>query len=196
MLSASLAAGIMIPHLCWLKTDTPDVAPASCRLCMVEIDGFTDPVTSCTVPVENGMVVRTDTPAVRELQKSALKFLLSVHLVDCKRCPAHKACALQDIAGFLGVGLSCKPYDKILKEDEVDERHRVFDYYINRCVHCGVCIRICGRVNPAPLLAFYGRGFDVRVGYSDSNPDVAAHCSRCRACISGCPTGALVEKRR
>ena len=195
LLSACLAAGIMIPHLCWMETDSPDAAPASCRLCLVEIDGFPGPVTSCTVPVKGGMTVRTNTPAVRKLQISALKFLLSVHKVDCKHCPAHKACGLQDMARFLKIGLSCKPYDKLLKEEEKDDRHPVFDYYVNRCVHCGICIRICGQKNPTPLLTFSGRGFDTRVGYvMHPDSDMAAQCRECRACVAGCPTGALVEK--
>ena len=109
LLSACLDAGIRIPHLCRLETDTPDSAPASCRLCLVQIEGIADPVTSCTVGVSEGMVVRTDTQAIRNLQIQAFKFLLSVHRVDCKHCPAHKACALQGIADILGVGLSCKP---------------------------------------------------------------------------------------
>jgi hypothetical protein len=59
VLSACLAAGITIPHLCWLEADTPADAPAACRLCFVEIDGFREPVTACTVTVENGMTVHT-----------------------------------------------------------------------------------------------------------------------------------------
>jgi hypothetical protein len=110
VLSACLAAGITIPHLCWLEADTPADAPAACRLCFVEIDGFREPVTACTVTVENGMTVHTGTEAVRDLQKTAFKLLLSVHRVDCKHCPANKACALQDMAKFLGVGLGCKPF--------------------------------------------------------------------------------------
>jgi hypothetical protein len=93
VLSACLAAGITIPHLCWLEADTPADAPAACRLCFVEIDGFREPVTACTVTVENGMTVHTGTEAVRDLQKTALKLLLSVHRVDASTArptrPAH-----------------------------------------------------------------------------------------------------------
>jgi predicted molibdopterin-dependent oxidoreductase YjgC len=76
------------------------------------------------VTVENGMTVHTGTEAVRSLQKTALKLLLSVHRVDCKHCPANKACALQDMAKFLGVGLGCKPFERVLKEPEVDPATR------------------------------------------------------------------------
>ncbi len=194
VLSACLAADIYIPHLCWLESDTPDQAPAACRLCFVEIDGFREPVAACTIMVEAGMTVHTATDAVRRLQRTALKLLLSVHRVDCKRCPANKACALQDIAKFLGVGLSCKPFERVLKEPEVDAGHPFFDYYPNRCVCCGLCVRVCGRSDANHRLSFAGRGFDTVVGYFDAGPGAAQDCAACRECLAVCPTGALVER--
>ena len=55
VLSACLSAGITIPHLCWLEADTAADAPASCRLCFVEIDGVSEPVTACTVTPSPGV---------------------------------------------------------------------------------------------------------------------------------------------
>ncbi|MBW2193141.1 MAG: (2Fe-2S)-binding protein, partial [Deltaproteobacteria bacterium] len=66
LLQACLDNDIYIPNLCFLADyQNP---PASCRLCFVEIDGEEKPVTSCTVGVADGMVVRTDTSPVRRLQ--------------------------------------------------------------------------------------------------------------------------------
>jgi predicted molibdopterin-dependent oxidoreductase YjgC len=114
--------------------------------------------------------------------------------VDCKRCPANKRCALQATAAFLGVGLGCKPFDRVLKEPEVDSRHPLFDYYPNRCILCGMCLRHCVATVDRVCLSFAGRGFDTVVGFFDIDPDTAARCSDCRACLAICPTGALVER--
>ncbi|MBN2059629.1 MAG: (2Fe-2S)-binding protein, partial [Deltaproteobacteria bacterium] len=132
LLQVCLDNDIYIPNLCHIKgVDKPS---ASCRLCFVQIDGESKPVPSCTVKVKEGMVVMTDTEQVRRLQRSALQLLLSVHHVDCGKCPANKKCELQRMAKLLKVGLKPKHLEKHLQKIEIDETHPLFNYYPNRCV--------------------------------------------------------------
>jgi NADH dehydrogenase/NADH:ubiquinone oxidoreductase subunit G len=192
LLDACLSNGIYIPNLCHLEGDNP--APASCRLCFVEIDGRRDPVPSCTISVVESLTVRTDTAAVRRLQKAGLQLLLSVHHVDCKNCPANKKCALQNMARFLKVGLKPKRLDRYLKEIEIDSRHPVFDYYPNRCVLCGKCVRVCHQANPQPSLTFARRGFNTVIAYFGQETDPPPACTDCNACVNVCPVAAIVKR--
>lgn len=191
VLQACLENGIFIPNLCHVRGMAHP--PASCRLCFVEAAGRQNPVTACTLRVSEGLRIRTDTPAVRRLQRTALRFLLSVHDVDCKNCPANKKCELQRLARFLKVGLKATQLENVLSDITVDEGHPCFSYYRNRCVLCGRCVYVCRREQDRPLLSFSGRGFSTRIsfyGHQDGNTD----CRNCQACIEVCPVAALTGK--
>jgi NADH dehydrogenase/NADH:ubiquinone oxidoreductase subunit G len=190
LLDACLDQGIYIPHLCHLKgAEEPH---ASCRLCFVKIEGMSKPVPSCTVKAREGMVVKTDTPEVMDLQISALRFLLSVHDVDCAHCPANKQCALQDIAKFLRVGLKPKGLETYLKEPRLVQDHPLIDYYPNRCVLCARCVRTCRSKNGLPLMTFAKRGFETLISFYGSGQ--RSSCEDCLACVEVCPVGALVSR--
>jgi len=187
LLDACLDHGVHIPNLCHLKgTEEPH---ASCRLCFVEIEGMEKPVPSCTVKVREGMRVKTDTPGVRSLQVSALRFLLSVHDVDCAHCPANKKCALQDTAKLLRVGLKAKGLGTYLKEPPIVRDHPLIDHYPNRCVLCARCVRTCTTRNGRPLMTFAGRGFRTVISFYGAKE--SSSCLDCLACIEVCPVGAL-----
>jgi NADH dehydrogenase/NADH:ubiquinone oxidoreductase subunit G len=192
LLEACLKNDIYIPNLCWVEGM---VEPwASCRLCFVEIEGEKQPVTACTVPTRAGLVVSTDTPAVRDLQRSGLELLLSVHHVDCKNCHANKKCALQDLARFLKVKLKPKHLENCLKPVEMDETHSCLVYFPNRCVLCGKCIHACREVHGQPLISFAKRGFDTVVSFQGIESCSEAECESCGACADICPVGALTTK--
>ena len=192
LLQACLDNDIYIPNLCFLESmENPS---ASCRMCFVEIQGERQPITSCTVAVEDDMVVKTDTPAVRQLQRTALRLLLSVHHVDCKHCPANKKCELQRIAKFLKVGLKPKGLERYLKETEVDPNHPFLNHYPNRCVLCGKCVRICRRENGQSVWTFAERGFDTVISAYGEAGASSQTCEKCDACVKICPVGALALK--
>ncbi|MEA1968964.1 MAG: 2Fe-2S iron-sulfur cluster-binding protein [Thermodesulfobacteriota bacterium] len=197
LLTACLDNDIYIPNLCYLKDMTQP--PASCRLCFVEIEGRNQPVTSCTMVVENKMKVRTDTPLVRRLQKSSLKMLLSVHDVNCKECCAtKKKCELQKIAKFLKVKLKQKKiehiYKKVEGKPEAGFNHPVLDYNPDRCVLCGKCIYICQLYNTTGLLSFANRGFKTIISAFGESDQAKLECAGCLECVRICPVGALSQQ--
>ena len=192
LLQACLDNEIYIPNLCHLEwLEHP---PASCRMCFVEIKGEDKPVTSCTVKVKEGMVVRTDTLPVRRLQQTAFRLLLSVHDLDCRQCPANKICELQRIAKFLKIGLKPKPLERVLKDIDIDEDHPCLDYHPNRCVLCGKCIHVCRKEHGQSFLTLAKRGFDTVISFYGAKDAATIPCAKCIACIEICPVGAITSK--
>jgi NADH dehydrogenase/NADH:ubiquinone oxidoreductase subunit G len=192
LLQACLDNDIYIPHLCYLETlHTP---PASCRMCFVEIDGEDRPAPSCTTVIKDNMKVKTDTPAVRRLQRTALRLLLSVHHIDCKNCHANKKCELQNIAKFLKVGLKSKPLDRYLKEPDIDDEHPLINYFPNRCVLCGKCLHACRNRHGQSVLTFANRGFKTVISFYAAQDVPSSVCNDCALCVDICPVGALALK--
>ena len=192
LLQACLENGIFIPNLCFIKTR--EHPHASCRLCFVEIDGLDRPVTACTEKVREGLVVKTDTPTVRRLQRTAFKLLMSGHPCDAKVCPVKGGCQLIRIAKHLKVGLNPKPLEYIDREVEEEIDLTFFTYYPYRCVLCGKCVYVCREKNGHNLLTFAQRGFDTVIGFFGSTEPVDLPCHSCLACATICPTGALIPK--
>ena len=191
LLKACLDNQIYIPHLCFVKSMT--TPPASCRLCFVSITGAPHPVTACTVQVEDGLTVRTDTDEVRRLQRSAFKLLMSTHHI-VKNCPAQEQCDLIKISKFLGTGLKAKPLQHYAKEPVADTSHGFLDIHHDRCVLCGRCIYICRRLNGHSFLSFAKRGFDTYLtGYHQIDAPEPP-CPSCQACVKICPVSAIIFK--
>lgn len=193
LLLTCLENDIYIPNLCYLEG--LEFSPASCRLCFVEIEGIQRPVTSCTTKVKEGMVVKTDSPAVRRLQRSALRLLLSDHNVDCGSCPSNKKCPLQKMAAFLKVGLKPKNMEHHIKGGGSDEQHPVIEYVPTRCLLCGRCIHACRMAQGKSFLAFAGRGLNTVVSFYGEGEVTDLPCAGCLECIKACPVSALISKR-
>ncbi|MDH3355967.1 MAG: 2Fe-2S iron-sulfur cluster-binding protein [Desulfobacteraceae bacterium] len=192
LLQACLDNQIYIPNLCYLENvKSPS---ASCRMCFVEIEGIPQPVPSCTVQVIDDMVVKTDTSEVRQLQRTALRLLLSVHDVDCKNCHANKKCELQNIAKFLKVSLKPKRLERYLKETQIDETHPFLTHYPNRCVLCGKCVHTCREKHGQSVLTFAKRGFDTVISTYSATDASSLACGDCDSCVKACPVGALAVK--
>ena len=192
LLQTCLENDIYIPNLCYIEGMTEP--PASCRLCFVEVEGEKSPVTSCTVQIHTGMVVQTDTPAVRRLQRSALQLLLSAHQVDCGPCPANKKCELQRMARFLKVGLKPKALESLTKNSGPDEDHPCLLLYPDRCVRCGKCVYVCRTRHGRPHLTFAKRGLETIISFYGETDVTQNPCETCLSCVEVCPVAAITLK--
>jgi predicted molibdopterin-dependent oxidoreductase YjgC len=191
LLDAARGAGIYIPNLC----ADPDLKPyGACRLCLVEIDGMEGLPTACNTPVEEGMVVRTDTGKVNRTRRNVLELLLSDHPQDCLICAKNRRCELQKVAAYLGVD---QPrYPKLEREPVADWSNPFFFRDSEKCILCGKCVRTCQEIQGLGALDIARDGRLSRVVTAgDETPIVESKCESCGQCVAKCPTGALVPKR-
>jgi len=192
VLWAALDNGIYIPNLCAIRERSEPFA--SCRLCFVEIEGRDVPVTACTEPVAEGMVVNTKGTKALRLSRTALELILASHPVDCAHCPKSSSCELQKIAKHLGVKLKTKRFRKILSELPIDSSSPLFIYDPNKCVLCGRCVWVCQEKLGKGSIGFAHRGFRRMVTTFGDEPMGRSSCQDCSECVTVCPVGALVFK--
>ncbi len=192
LLQACLHNGIYVPNLCYLKEMTDP--PASCRLCFVALADVPQPVPACKVAVRAGMVVKTDTPEVRRLQRSALRLLLSAHRAECRTCPANRKCALQQMARFLGVRLRPRRLEHLERDVPDPMEHPLYTFIPSRCVLCGRCVFMCRTRTNNGLLTFIKRGFETLIGALPEDDFAMRSCGQCHACEAACPVAAIFIK--
>jgi formate dehydrogenase alpha subunit len=188
ILDAALSAGIAIPHLCY-KPELGLPPTSSCRLCIVEVEGARAPVASCSHPVADGMVIRTDTDALREKRQIIIDLLLSAHPHDCTTCEKAGRCDLQRYAYELGVKESEYAAEPVKVEPVQDGPAIVYDR--SKCILCGRCVEVCHNVQVTGAIEFLNRGYDTRIGLPPGLPRDDSGCTECGNCIDVCPTGAL-----
>jgi len=192
VLWAALDNGIYIPNLCAIRERSEPFA--SCRVCFVEVEGIDMPVTACTTPVTEGMVVNTRGPKALRLARTSFELLLSNHPVDCTHCPRNGSCELQSIAKQLGVKLKTKRFRKVLRNLPIDSSSPTFVYDPNKCVLCGKCVWVCEDELGIGAIGFAHRGFQRRVTTFGDEPIGSSSCQGCGACVDVCPAGALAFK--
>jgi len=192
---AAAAAGIRIPALCHHPRLKPQGA---CRICLVEIEKQRALQPSCTFPVTEGMVVRTDTPAVIASRKTSLHLIFSERTHYCMFCPASGSgettdCELQKL-GYEH-GLECWTYGPNYKRQwPVDASRKFFVMDHGRCILCRRCIRACEEIAANHTLGLTQRGARAMVCADDDLPFGESTCVSCGTCLQVCPTGALHDR--
>ncbi|MEE8470173.1 MAG: 2Fe-2S iron-sulfur cluster-binding protein [Dehalococcoidia bacterium] len=150
ILEAARDSGVHIPTLCYHEKLAPYGA---CRLCTVEIskNGRDRLVTSCVYNVEEGLVVRTNSPKVARIRKMLLELMLA------------SAPVLSELAAQYGV------------------KGRRFESEVTQCILCGLCVRYCAEVKGANAITFVERGVNRRVAFIDEvvSTGVCMDCREC-----------------
>lgn len=184
VLEAAKENGITIPTLCYHK----DLSPVgSCRLCMVEVEGWGGPVAACTLPATEGLNVSTETPNLRLARKMTLEMLLQNY-----NDSGHKQIENEFLHWVDHYGASLPEGFDLKQRYPVDSDPNPFIWVdMNKCILCTRCIRACSEIQGRFVWGVAGRGHDSRIIAGADTTMLEARCESCGACVAYCPTGAL-----
>ncbi len=187
VIEAAERVGVVVPHYCY-HPGIP-TRPAQCRVCLVEVEGQGKLQPSCTLPAQDGMVVRTQSDEAELARKSVIEFLLVNHPLDCPICDAAGQCMLQDYAFETG-----QLESRLREEKLVMGRDRVADdilYFADRCIICTRCVRFMREVAQDDKLIVAQRGDRA---YIDTFPGEELDNPFRGNIVDVCPVGALVHE--
>ncbi|WP_449246228.1 2Fe-2S iron-sulfur cluster-binding protein, partial [Desulfarculus baarsii] len=216
ILEAARRAGVEIPTLCHMKDFSTS---GQCGVCVVELAGSGHIKQACRTPLEEGMVVATDSPKVREARANALRRLVASGAHNClvcdiggdkwqelqmevmaqpwhdTVCPAWGDCRLQDL--IIRYGVSMRGVEPKIRQHPLDDDQPMIVRDFSRCIKCGRCVSACNDVQVNLAIAPPDEAA-LKAGLleSDWRPVVDyAKCTHCGQCIQACPVGALFEKK-
>ena len=191
VLEAARAAHIDIPTLCYLK-DINQIG--ACRICLVEVSENQRPyrmVASCVYPVSEGMVIRTNSPAVFSARKTNLELVLSNHEKHCLSCVRSTTCELQKLCNEYGVDEN--RFGGAVNHYEIDDKSPIIRDN-NKCILCRRCVAACSAMQGIGVIGANDRGFDTHIACAFEKPLAETSCVNCGQCIVVCPVGALYER--
>jgi len=175
---------IRIPAACYHSDLEPET---SCRLCLVSIAGRKGLHTSCSVAIEEGMEVTTDSPEIQKIRKTNLELIFSQHIEKCGTCVRNYHCRLLSLAKECGIKIS-----------EFEDRKKGFPKYqfgpsiifdSSKCIDCHNCVAMCQNQGVSFLNVEENGKFWEVIPSKEENRD----CIYCGQCLIHCPSGAFEE---
>ena len=184
ILNAAMENGIDIPSLCY----HPDLkAKASCRLCIVSIEGRRGYHTSCSTIAEDGMIIKTSSDEISKLRKTNLELLFSQHQEKCNDCIKSLDCRLLKLAKDYNVNIE-RFSDRKNDFPKINFGPSIF-FDSSKCIDCKNCVEVCHKQNVG-FLSVKEEGDFFQISTSS---DPCRDCVYCGQCVVHCPTGALQE---
>ncbi len=193
ILDAANHLSIAIPTLCYMRKTQlrPLNNPASCRVCVVEVEGRRNLAPACSTPAAEGMVVHTNNMRVFNARKAVLELLISNHPKECLTCAKSGECRLQALADRFAIRSS--PYENGLKSNFPKDHSHSIVRDMNKCIRCRRCVTVCNESQTCGVLSAINRGFDAVMAPAFDMNLVDSVCTNCGQCVMVCPVGALVE---
>jgi formate dehydrogenase major subunit len=186
LLHALRDLGIGIPHLC----HDDRLAPiGACRLCAVEVDGESRPVTACNLQLRDGMAIRTHTKALEQLRHTLLELM-------ARHYPSETVATEPDseFSRWLRTyGITPKGETPPIAWH--DDSHPYLGVAMSRCIHCFRCVRICDELQGQFVWQAWQRGAESHIRPATGTTLLEGECTSCGACVDTCPSGALFDRR-
>lgn len=178
--------GISVPRFCYHKKLS---VAASCRMCLVDVEGAPKPQTACSTPVNEGMKIHTQNAKTKASQKAVMEFLLINHPLDCPICDQGGECELQDVAMGYGSDMSYFGEGKrIISDGDIGS---LIHTDMTRCIHCTRCVRFGSEIGGVMEMGGTGRGEDLKIEpflQEGITSELSGNM------IDVCPVGALTSK--
>src|SRR5665647_154977 len=189
ILEAAKENNILIPTMCYLAGVHKF---GSCRICVVEIEGFKNLQASCITPIAEGMVIQTNSKRVRNARRVLYELMLSDHPKDCLKCGRNQSCEFQELGELIQIEESRFEGEK--SKDYFDDSSPSIIRDASKCILCRRCVTVCNEVQGVGILNSQYRGFASIVSPGQDLPLNSSACTFCGQCITVCPVDALKER--
>ncbi len=192
ILDAAKTIHLKIPTLCYLHLEKIRYLNqvASCRICVVEVEGRRNLAPACATPVAEGMKVHTNSKRVLAARRKNLELIISNHPFECLLCPKSTDCELQRLVWEFGIDIQRYKGEKSIHP--IDASSQALYRDPDKCIMCRRCETMCNEVQTVKALTAFGRGFHTVVAPAEKEPIVNSNCTFCGQCVTVCPTAALV----